>query len=193
MGFFRIEDGKGRGRFASVSMENLLEVSSITTPIVASASKKGDAFGLVGEHTIQVTDTEENVAYIRNGNSSKYVYFTGVTLAVDASAKMQVSGYFNVSRTSGGLSIVPAQLNQGSAKESGVQFYDNSTNDLVLVTTAQKRYWTALFSTIQTASFPIENAIILGPGDTIRVTVKGTATDMVYMIAFVYECNPESS
>jgi len=184
---FRVEDGKGRGYYASVDHDNRLEVASITLPLAADRSHEGLSFSLVGEHTLQASATEESVMYFRNGNSDKHMHLFSSTMCVEASNALTIRKYFESTYTSGGTSKTPVQLNRGSAKESGIVVYDNSSNNLVLGTTSQVKFFTARFGTTGTFQFGLSDAVILGPGDTIRITAEGTSGAKVSATMFIYE------
>ena len=184
---FRIEDGKGRGRFAAVDHENRLEVSAVTLPLAADRAHEGNAFSIMGEHTLQASATEENVLHFQNGNADKHVHFFSTVLAVETSNTMTVRKYFSATRTSGGTSKIPVQLNRGSAAESGVVAYDNSSNNLVLGTTSQVQYCTTRFGSTFTRQLSHADSIILGPGDTFHVTVEGNSGAKITATIFIYE------
>lgn len=184
---FRLEDGKGRGRFASVDHDNRMEVASITLPMIASQARIGNAFALLGRHTIQSTAATENVAFIRNDNTAAYVHMQTLTYAVAATAELLLTVGFESSRTSGGLSVSPVQLFRGSAKESGIVAWDNSSNDLVAGVTSLENFSEVRMASIYTAHFESTGSVILGPGDTLLVRAVGTAGDKITVGSFLYE------
>ena len=190
---FRIEDGKGRGKFAAVDSDNHLEVASITLPKIAAVSHDGGAFAMIGRHTIQVTDTVENFAYVLNNNSNKHVHIQSVTIAVKTSTGVLFTLSFGPTRTSGGTLKTPVQLNRGRATQSGVIVYDNSANNLVLGVTALEDFSEARFGMTMTAQLNGADAVILGPGDTLCARGTGTAGDIVTAHAFMYEVETDES
>ena len=189
---FSIEDGKGRGRYASVDIDNHLEVASITLPRIASISRSGSAFAMLGRHTIQSTDTVENFAFVQNGNSNKSVHISSVTIAVKTSTGVLFTLSFGPTRTSGGTAKIPVQLNRGRAAASGVVVYDNSSNDLVLGVTSLEDFSEARLGMTASAQLQGQDAVILGPGDTLCARGAGTAGDMVTAHAFLYEISEDA-
>jgi hypothetical protein len=184
---FRIEDGKGRGKFASVNERNLLNVAAVTTPIISNASKLGDAYSVFGEHTIQAADTDENVLFLRNDKSNVDVYLQSLRLSCKTSTGVIVKNYFNTTYTSGGTTRTSVQLNRGSAKTSGMFCRDNASNNLVVTTTTLEeftRFRMGLTTTILAIS---EGALILGPGDGYLTRCQGAIGDIVNENIFFFE------
>jgi len=188
---FRIEDGRGRGNFASVDRDKHLEVASIVLPKISSISKDGGAFSLIARHTFQVTDTVENIAFVQNANSDKQVHISSVTFAVKVTSYVIATLSFNPSRTGGGTAKIPVQLNRSRAAASGVVVYDNSSNDLVLGVTAIEDFSEARFGITSSAQLNGQDAVILGPGDTLCLRGSGTAGDLITASAFMYEVSNE--
>ena len=190
---FRIEDGLGRGKFASVDSENHLEVASVVLPKIASVSHDGAAFSIIGRHTFQVTDTVENIAFVQNNNSNKHVHLSSVTIAVKTSTGVLFTLSFGPTRTSGGTLKTPVQLNRGKAASSGVTVYDNSANSLVLGVTALEDFSEARLGMTMSAQLQGQDAVILGPGDTLCARGSGTAGDLITAHAFMYELELETA
>jgi len=188
---FRIEDGKGLGRFASVDSNLRLEVSSVTTPIISSRSQTGDSFSILGHHTIQASATTENLAFIQNGNADKNIYIQTVTYAVQITGVIELILAFGATRTSGGTVKTPVQLNRGSAKASGLLAWDNSSNNLVLGTTLAEDFSYIRLGLSSSAYFTSEGSVVLGPGDALYARVIGTAGDKVTAGSFFYEVREE--
>jgi hypothetical protein len=190
---FRIEDGLGRGKFASVDHENHLEVASVVLPKIASVSHEGAAFSIIGRHTFQVTDTVENIAFVQNNNANKHVHLSSVTIAVKTSTGVLFTLSFGPTRTSGGTVKTPVQLNRGKAAASGVAVYDNSSNNLVLGVTALEDFSEARLGMTSSAQLQGQDAVILGPGDTLCARGSGTAGDLITAHAFMYELELETA
>jgi hypothetical protein len=190
---FRIEDGLGRGKFASVNAENHLEVASVTLPKIASVSHDGQAFSIIGRHTFQSTGATENIAFVQNNNSNKHVHLSSVTIAVKTSTGVLFTLSFGPTRTSGGTLKTPVQLNRGKAAASGVVVYDNSANNLVLGVTALEDFSEARFGMTMSAQLQGQDAVILGPGDTLCARGSGTAGDLITAHAFMYELELETA
>lgn len=184
---FRIEDGTGKGKFAAVSVTNRLNVDAVTTPVISDAAFNGDAYSIVGSHTLQSSDTDENVIYIKNQNADKLLYLQSIRFATKTSTGVLGKNVFGTTRTSGGTLKTPVQLNRGSAKLSGAVAYDNSTNNLVLVTTQMVEF--ARFRVGMTATFLAQSdgAIILGPADTWSVIAQGAAGNIIDVSIFCFE------
>jgi hypothetical protein len=183
---FRIEDGKGTGKFAAVSARNRLNVSAVTTPIVSDASFDGDAYSLVGSHTLQASDTDENVFFLKNDNADKLVYLQSLRFATETVGVIGKS-VFGTTRTSGGSAKTAVQLNRSSAKSSSVTAYDNSTNNLVLDVTQALEFARFRVGTTMTFFAQSDGAIILGPGDTWAIRAQGTAGDIIDISTFFFE------
>jgi len=184
---FRIEDGTGQGRYARVDSDNRLEVAALTLPLIAERSHNGDAYSVVGEHTIQSTGTEEHVLHIQNNNSNKHVHFSNITISAETSTLLDVEFMVATTYTSGGTAKTPVQLNRGSAKLSGLVAYDNSSNDLVIADSLEEKFCGAKFGSTMTVQMSGGDAVILGPGDSMLVQAYGTSGDVVGISAFVYE------
>ena len=188
-----IEDGKGRGRMAAVNDDNRLEVASVVIPIINNSAGNGDTYTLLGNHTVQSADTEENVIYLLNSNTSMHIHVQSFNYAVFSTEAVWLRTYFAVTRTSGGTARSPTQLNRGSAKQAGITSYDNSSNDLVLVTTNQVQFTEVVIPGINTLSVCYDGAILMGPGDSLRVTAEGgDVGDKVTVGLLFYECSGES-
>ena len=183
---FRIEDGKGTGKFAAVSTRNRLNVAAVTTPIISDAAFDGDAYSLVGSHTLQASATDENVFFLKNDNADKLVYLQSLRFAAQTVGVIGKS-VFGATYTSGGSAKTSVQLNRSSAKNSGVTAYDNSTNNLVLNVTQALEFARFRVGTTMTFFAQSDGAIILGPGDTWAIRAQGTAGDIIDVSTFFFE------
>ena len=188
----RIEDGKGRGKYASVDHDNRLEVAAITLPLITSQAHEGRAFALLGRHTIESTGATENVAFIQNSNTNAHVHMQTLTYAVNATAEILLNVGFEASRTSGGTAITAVQLFRGSAREAGIVAHDNSSDDLVCGIASLEDFSEIRMASISTAHFESTGVVILGPGDTLLIRAKGTVGDQVTVGSFLYEYEENS-
>lgn len=188
---FRIEDGKGRGNFVSVDGDNHLEVAAISLSKISSVADKGGAFGVMGRHTFQSTGATENILLVQNSNANKHVHIRSFIFGVETSTDVLATASFAATRTSGGTSKKPTQLNRGRADTSGIVVYDNSSNDLVLGVSLLEDFLETRFAAIETVQLDIADVVIIGPGNTVCFRGAGTAGDLITISAFVYEVGVE--
>lgn len=188
----KLEDGGGNGRFATVNASKQLDVAATTVPIIADASHDGYAFSIVGRRTL-ASSNEENVLFVRNDNTQLDVHIADIRFSVN-SAAAGVEGilYFDATYTSGGTAKTPVQLNRGSARVSGVKAYDGSGSALVLGTTSEEEFHICRLSGVKSELMKSDDAIILGPGDSLHITAKGTSADTVAVTVVCFEKLHES-
>lgn len=184
---FGIQDGTGSGRMARIDEKNRLEVISVSVPIITQAAHDGDAYAIRGSHTIEVTDTEENVLHVTNDNPAAYLYIHNLHFSIKTSTGVVGKSYFGATRTSGGTVKTAINMNRGVAKEALLTAYDNSSDDLVLSVDSDLEFELLRGSTTQTVCARSGGSIILGPGDAFAFRAIGTAGDIVELSVFVFE------
>ena len=171
--------GSGNGNEAKVTDDLQLETKAVVTSLQHFISHhKGKAYQVSGTATISTSSLA--VLYLRNDDSNHDLVVTYIRLMSVGAAATNVAGYFTVvlgdALTSGGDTLTPINMHQGSSNTANVSARDHGGTLAVTGGSEIDRDYTA--NAMQ--SYSKEGTIILPPGKSITVhhigsTVAGTA------------------
>ncbi|KKM87174.1 hypothetical protein LCGC14_1271620 [marine sediment metagenome] len=175
-----IRDGTGKGYLVQVTSTNRLAVEAISKSLQHEISEnKGQAYQVIGMATLASgtvislhilnTSSTRNlvVTYIRH----QIIDESGGTALPNASNYFRIA--FNRTFSSGGSTVTPVNLNQGSGNEAEVTAYDTNPT---LAGTAKEidRWYTKAEADMNT--FNKEGSIVIQPNHTMELAYIGDQT-----------------
>jgi hypothetical protein len=172
---FRIEDGKGSGRFAGVDDENRLEVAATQRSIISGKSEVGDAYVFYTKKTILTGSTNEQLFHIKNSGAERNAHIDSITFSTTGNT-MKFELFFDTSHNSGGFDLTALNLNRSSGKTSDVTGHDNRNDDLSVNVDSTLEFADVRLAASGSATFTLtfNDAFILGPGDEFSCQVEGS-------------------
>jgi len=177
-----IEDGKGKNGSASVSQAQRLNVSAKSNPRVAYVSRdSGKAFRAT---FFGAGAADDYIAYLKNASAVDDLYIDEITLGGVESILWKIA---KVNGTAGaGAAVTPVNLNFKSGLPAAATAMNGDTPITGL--TAVGLVGIKRSRALESASFKLDSAVILGPGDALAIEYD-TGTSGVYDadILFHYE------
>ena len=118
----KIEDGKGSGRFASVSGVQRLNVSSKTAPRVFYISRDdGEAYNWTSSFS---AGTGNEIVYIKNNSTTKKLIIESLAVGGVLTGLFEI---FECTGTAGGTPITGKNINLSSNNEADATSYGNAS------------------------------------------------------------------
>jgi len=176
----QIESGTGNGKMAQVNEENMLNVKSVTEPLIAHTSHDaGKAYFAHSSYT--TTDVTQRVLSIKNTSADKNLYIDKIYLATDTTCKWIVEKV--TAGTGAGTDVTPVNLNFTSGNTADGTFKGNA--EVTGITGATHLgHWNLLADTSDEIDF--QGALILGQNDEIAIKIAETTVAVGATIFFHY-------
>ncbi len=180
-----IRDGKGNGKLAEVNLDNQLEVMATVHDRLAFISEvKKTAFSVYGRRNFAAQDTNENIlSLLYTGTGDLHIHEI-VFSTNSSSAKIEI--YFDATSISGGTSIIPLNLNRGSAITSNTTCLNGASTLNGTVVSANE----VLDIRLNNATFnlPLDGGIILTKNTNLFVLGEVAAIgDKIRVMVYYYE------
>jgi hypothetical protein len=172
-------DGTGNGYQAAVNSSNRLEVQAVTTPTTANISQRDGQCFIVASDFVSLTTTGSfnGIMYVKNTATDKDLHIEKLRACGDGSGSVQLRVIKNP--TSGTLisDANSADINNANLSSavafSGLAYAASADGKTVTDGTNFTQFISMLPGhTIQEYS----GAIILGPGDSMAITAKPSAS-----------------
>lgn len=187
-----IQDGTGHGYEAEVNSNHQLQTRSIVRSEITGASEEGRGFVVLSRHTIVAANTEEALAVFTNASSTKTVFIDMLCVSSKGSLSTLYT-YFDGEYTSGGSARTPLNSNRGSTVESGVEIYDNSTDDLVVSSDANFQFCEMVLNdaSSNTLNVRYDAAIVLQPSQSMYFSCESGAIGDKLNLSIMYHESSE--
>lgn len=174
-----ITDGTGKGYVAAVNSDNRLETRSVTRPVVSDIShENGEAFVVASDFiTLTTTASFNGILYIKNTSTTKHLHIEKIRVCSSASGSVQCRLVKNP--TTGTLISDANSADVGNANFSSALAFTGlgyaASGDGKTITDGTN------FSNFinNSPGHSIQEylgALILGPGDSLALTAKPSAS-----------------
>lgn len=173
----RIKDGR-TGQIAEVDDHGRLAVRSITVNhLQHHALWHKNSY--IAPFNVTLPDTSETPAFlITNNYSDQALELFDLHLSPDANTSFKV--YVKATYTSGGTAVVPINTNVSTNLVADVTCYEGSSaGDLVVSTSNASVLSDRFVGAYDYVTFDFKGSIILGPTDSLLISVTGAANDIV--------------
>lgn len=174
-----IEDARGKGYKASVSVTNRLNVSAKTAQRSFYINRDdGECYNVTTSFSAA---TGNEVIYIKNDSKTKKMY---IDLARVGGVNTGLFEVFEVTGTAAGTEITPKNLNLASSQTADATAYGDAS---VTGLTIGDRIAMVRVPANSSADIPFESTVILGLTDAIAITYTGSTGIVDALIRFWYE------
>lgn len=183
-----IEDGKGNNGKASVDSNQKLEVAAESASILYHKSKNDNSvYVLYCKRDFAAATTNENIFHFEYTGSGTLCVAKAVCVTNSTAGKIEF--FKNPVYTSGGASVVPINLNFGSAIPASVTAYHGGTTLVMTTDAANEMMDVRLASTGDTSeTIDFEGAIRMRKGDTFGAKGEvSTIADKIRISIYFWE------
>ena len=179
-----LEDGKGSGKKAAVTSDNRLDVTAKTESRIYYESRDNQkAFSVYGKSNF-VGITDANILYMKYTGDVD-LHIKEIMFASNSpDAKIEV--YFDPTGVSGGTTVLPLNMNRGSALTSETTCLNGAADLTGTVTTANEMFDVRLNNSSFNKDF--HSALILSKNTNIFILGSvATAGDKIRVMVYFYE------
>jgi len=179
MGFFKISDGGGRGRLATVSSFLRLNVSAKTNPRTFYASRdEGLTFDAVSD--VASAAAADVIFYLKNTSTDKNAFVKHIEFHSDNDAVYKV---YEVTGTAAGTALLPSNLNLGSKNAAEALFFGDAA---VTGLTLGKVLGTHRSQAGGDGEMEYNDALILSPNTSIAIVYETGTTGRAEIDCFFH-------
>jgi hypothetical protein len=178
MSDIRIRDGRGSGQVAEVDDHGRLAVKSVNVNHLQHHALYHKNSYIVPFNVTLPDTSETGVFLITNNYQDQSLELFDLHITSDANVSFKV--YVEATYSSGGTVVEPINTNISTNLVADVTCYEgNSAGDLVVSTSEATVLSDRFIGSYNSVTYDFKGSVILGPTDSMYVSVIGTGTDII--------------